>query len=421
MGDVKSAMTKTNRLQRYYEIKNRYKEAIIVNPIMTGGLIPKETWEKLVEEKWLSVGYSICFDCIEGQSSLVSKPPVRDFLSEVAEFLGGDIAHHTFGCRAAQFAIMRTISNYIRERGAKDHTNIVLTDSLCHYTTAITAEMAGLRLAETPHSGYPEYKISAEEFHRKIEEIKSETGKLPGLVAVTHVEPYHGNMNPVKEIGKIAEEYGIPYLVNGAYTAGIIHLNMKNLHADFLTASAHKSMASLAPLGFLVTSREWAKRVFEGSKVKTKLSERLFKNKVPNLFGCSIGGIPLISAMYSFLHVVKRVYGWEEELEKTRWFIREMEKMDGVHLIGEDPHNHHLLHFETPIFWEISKHHRRKGFFLAEEMIKRGIVGLQRGLSRHIKLSLYGLERDQIEKVRDAFFEIAEKYVKKFNLDYSAP
>jgi len=125
--------------------------------------------------------------------------------------------------------------------------------------------------------------------------------------------------------------------------------------------------------------------------------------------------------MYSFLHVVKRVYGWEEELEKTRWFIREMEKMDGVHLIGEDPHNHHLLHFETPIFWEISKHHRRKGFFLAEEMIKRGIVGLQRGLSRHIKLSLYGLERDQIEKVRDAFFEIAEKYVKKFNLDYSAP
>ncbi|MCD6088664.1 O-phospho-L-seryl-tRNA:Cys-tRNA synthase, partial [Candidatus Bathyarchaeota archaeon] len=372
-------------------------------------------------ENWLNVGYSICFDCIKGQSSLVSKPPIRDFLSEVAEFLGGDIAHHTFGCRTAQFAVMRTISNYVKGEGTEDYTNIVLVDSLCHYTTVVAAEMTGLRLAEAPHSGHPEYRIFADGFRQKIEEIKSKTGKLPGLVAVTHVEPYNGNLNPAEEVGKIAEEYGIPYMVNAAYTAGVMPLNMKDLHADFLTASAHKSMASLAPLGFLVANHEWAGRVFEESKVRTELSGRSFKNKITNIFGCSIGGIPLISAMYSFVHVVERVSRWEEEVAKTRWFIKEMKKMDGIRLIGEEPHNHHLLHFETPIFWEISKRHKRRGFFLAEEMIKRGIVGLQRGLSKHIKLSLYGLEWDQVKKVRDAFFEIADKYVKKFRLDYSVP
>jgi len=414
-------MVEISRLQKYCEIKNRYKEAIIINPIMTGGLIPKRTWEKLIEENWLNVGYSICFDCIKGQSSLVSKPPIRDFLSEVAEFLGGDIAHHTFGCRTAQFAVMRTISNYVKGEGTEDYTNIVLVDSLCHYTTVVAAEMTGLRLAEAPHSGHPEYRIFADGFRQKIEEIKSKTGKLPGLVAVTHVEPYNGNLNPAEEVGKIAEEYGIPYMVNAAYTAGVMPLNMKDLHADFLTASAHKSMASLAPLGFLVANHEWAGRVFEESKVRTELSGRSFKNKITNIFGCSIGGIPLISAMYSFVHVVERVSRWEEEVAKTRWFIKEMKKMDGIRLIGEEPHNHHLLHFETPIFWEISKRHKRRGFFLAEEMIKRGIVGLQRGLSKHIKLSLYGLEWDQVKKVRDAFFEIADKYVKKFRLDYSVP
>jgi len=414
-------MVEISRLQKYCEIKNRYKEAIIINPIMTGGLIPKRTREKLIEENWLNVGYSICFDCIKGQSSLVSKPPIRDFLSEVAEFLGGDITHHTFGCRTAQFAVMRTISNYVKGEGTEDYTNIVLVDSLCHYTTVVAAEMTGLRLAEAPHSGHPEYRIFADGFRQKIEEIKSKTGKLPGLVAVTHVEPYNGNLNPAEEVGKIAEEYGIPYMVNAAYTAGVMPLNMKDLHADFLTASAHKSMASLAPLGFLVANHEWAGRVFEESKVRTELSGRSFKNKIPNIFGCSIGGIPLISAMYSFVHVVERVGRWEEEVAKTRWFIREMKKMDGIRLIGEEPHNHHLLHFETPIFWEISKRLKRRGFFLAEEMIKRGIVGLQRGLSKHIKLSLYGLEWDQVKKVRDAFFEIADKYVKKFRLDYSVP
>ena len=48
---------------------------------------------------------------------------------------------------------------------------------------------------------------------------------------------------------------------------------------------------------------------------------------------------------------------------------------------------------------------------MAEEMIRRGIVGLHRGLSKTIKLSLYGLEWDDVRKVRDAFYEIAEKYV----------
>ena len=166
-------------------------------------------------------------------------------------------------------------------------------------------------------------------------------------------------------------------MVNAAYTAGIMPLSMKDLHADFLTASAHKSMASLAPLGFLVTLSEWSKRLLKLAGAKTALKSRILKNKIPALFGCSIGGVPLISAMYSFQHVVDRVKRWNEELEKIRWFIREMERLDGVSLIGERPHNHHLMHFETPIFWEISNHHKRRGFFLAEEMIKRGIVGLQ--------------------------------------------
>jgi D-alanine-D-alanine ligase-like ATP-grasp enzyme len=54
-------------------------------------------------------------------------------------------------------------------------------------------------------------------------------------------------------------------------------------------------------------------------------------------------------------------------------------------------------------------------------MIKRNIVGLHKGLSKHVKLSVYGLDWDEVRKVRDAFYEIAEKYVKKFNLEYSVP
>lgn len=412
-------MVKIEGLQRYSQIRNQYMGAVLVHPIMTGGLVPEEVQKRLFEEGWTGIGYSVCFNCLEGRSSLISKPPIARFLGDLAEFFGGDKAEHTFGCRAAQFAVMKTISDFVKYNSSKDYAKIVVADPLCHYTTAIAAEATGLRIVEPPHSGYPEYKVEAESFRRRIEEIKKETGKLPGLIVVTHVEPYYGNLNPAEQVGKIAREYDIPFMVNAAYTAGVMPVNMRELQADFLTVSAHKSMASLGPLGFLVTNYQWAKRTFQTSKIMTEWSGRAFGKKIPNIFGCSIGGISLISAMYSFPYVVERVKRWKMELEKTRWFVREMEKLDDVMLVGERPHRHHLLHFETPIFWEISKHHKRKGFFLAEEMIKRGVVGLHRGLSKHLKLSLYGLEWDDVKKVRDAFYEITEKYVKEFKLDYA--
>ena len=384
---------------------------------MTGGIIPEEVQKKLFDEEWIKVGYSVCFDCIEGRSSLVAKPPVKEFLTNVAEFFGGDVAEHTFGCRAAQFTVMRTIADYLKKEGSKDYVEFVVADSLCHYTTAIAAEMVDFKLVEPPNTGYPEYKIRAEDFAEKIEQVKSQTGKLPALIALTHVEPYYGNLNPAKEVGKIAEEYGIPYMVNAAYTGGIMPINMRELKADFLTISAHKSMASLGPLGFAITSHEWAKKTFMQSAVRPDWTGRIFGKKVPNLFGCSVGGIPLVSSMLSFPYVVDRVKNWNEHLENIRWFVREIENIKGIMMIGERPHNHHLLHLETPIFWEISKHHKRKGFFLAEEMEKHGFVGLHRGLSKHVKLSTYGLAQEDLTKLKDSFFDIVEKYTKEFKIN----
>ncbi len=374
----------------------RYKDFIIINPLMRGGIVPKSVTERLCDEGWLEVGYNLCHDCIEGRSSLITKPNVKEFLSEIAVFFGGDEAEHTFGCRAAQFAVMKTISEVSPD-------GVVLSDPNSHYSTNIAAEMCGLKVVESPHTGYPEYKVEVDSVIEKIEEIGN-----PALVVMTHADPYYGNLAPVKEIGKVCAEKEIPYMVNSAYTGGVMPINMKDLNADFLTLSAHKSMASIGPLGFLVTTYEWSRKVFALSKSKPDWTGRAFGKKIPNVFGCSIGGLPLVCAMNSFPYVKERVKKWDEEINKTNKFIDAMEDLGDIMLLGERPHRHHLLHFETPLFWEISKKHRRKGFFLAEEMIKRGIVGLHKGLSKHIKLSVYGLSDEEVSKVLEAFKEVAE-------------
>jgi len=387
--------------------KNKYKNFIIINPLMRGGIVPEEVQKELCSEKWLNEGYSVCHDCLEGRSGLVTKPPIKEFLEDIAHFYGGDSAEHTFGCRGAQFAVMKTVSELVKE---EERCNVVIADPNSHYSTNIAAEMCGLNVMEPPHSGYPEYKVNAESFAAKIEEIKKDKGKPPALVVVTHADPYYGNIAPVNEVGKICEEYEVPYMVNAAYTAGVKPINMKEMRANFLTVSAHKSMASLAPLGFLVTTYEWKKSVFMTSSQKPDWTGRVFGKKIPNIFGCSIGGIPLISSMLTFDYVKERVKNWDNELKKTNDFIDFMEELGGgeIMLLGEKPHRHHLLHFETPLFWEISQKHKKKGFFLADEMEKRGITGVHKGLTKHIKLSVYGLSNEEIKKVKDAFCEISK-------------
>ncbi len=386
--------------------ENNWKGFIIINPLMRGGIVPEEVHRKLCDERWIEIGYSVCFECLEGRSSLVANPPVREFLEEIAKFYNGDSAEHTFGCRAAQFLVMRTISEVVKEG---EFTNTIITDPNSHYTTNIAAEMNGLNIAEPSHSGYPEYRISPDSFVAKIDEIKKNSGKLPALVVVTHADPYYGNIAPVEEVGKICSEYEIPFMVNAAYTGGVMPIDMKKMKADFLTVSAHKSMASLGPLGYIVTTFEWSKKAFATSKQKAEWTGRFFGKKIPNLFGCSVGGIPLISSMLSFDHVKERVKRWDSELAKINKFVDEMENLGDIMLLGENPHRHHLLHFETPLFYEISKKDKRKGFFLAKEMENRGITGLHKGLSKHVKLSIYDLNEEQVKKVRDAFYEIAGK------------
>jgi Sep-tRNA:Cys-tRNA synthetase len=375
----------------------RYKDFIIINSLMRGGILPKDVSRRLYEEGWLDVGYNVCHECIEGRSSLITKPKVKPFLQELAKFFGGDAAEHTFGCRAAQFTVMKTIADSEMEG------NVIITDPNSHYSTNIAAEMCGLKAVEAPHTGYPEYKVEADKVLEKIEEVKN-----PALVVMTHADPYYGNLAPVGEVGKICAEKEIPYMVNAAYTGGVKPIDMKSMNADFLTLSAHKSMASTGPLGFLVTNYEWSKKAFATSKSKADWTGRAFGKKIPNVFGCSIGSLPLISAMMSFPYVKERVKKWDDEMKKTEKFVDTMENIGDIMLLGERPHRHHLLHFETPRFWEISKNHKRKGFFLAEEIIKRGIVGIQKGLSKHIKMSVYGLSDEEIKKVEDAFEEISK-------------
>jgi Sep-tRNA:Cys-tRNA synthetase len=273
-------------------------------------------------------------------------------------------------------------------------------DGNAHYTTILAAERAGLNIEFVPSSGEPGYAISAEGYSDAIMRAYERKGNV-SMAVLTYPDGSYGNLTDAKAVAEACHDNGIPLLLNGAYAVGRMPVNARDIGADIIVGSGHKSMAACGPVGLLGATEELARSIFRLSSTK--------KNKEVELLGCTVRGAPLLTMMASFPTVVERVKHWPEEVEKARLFSKRMEAM-GIEQQGDKPHNHDLMFFKAENLYEISKTAKKGRFFLYRDLKERGICGIKPGLTRQFKLSTYQLPQEDLDKVIKAFEEIIESY-----------
>ncbi|AKG92292.1 Sep-tRNA:Cys-tRNA synthase [Geoglobus ahangari] len=370
----------------FYE--RQTKGFVNIDPLQTGGRLSEDAKRVLVE--W-GDGYSVCDFCT-GSLFEIKTPPIRTFVSKLLpEFLGTEYSRITNGAREAKYAVMHAL------RGKGEEW--IVMDGNAHYSSYVAAERAGYRIALVENSEYPEFRVTPERFAEVLDDV-AKRGNVR-LALITYPDGNYGNLPDVRKIARICESYDVPLLVNGAYAVGRMPVSLKELGGNFIVGSGHKSMASAGPVGVLGFNEDFADRI-------TRKSER-YRNKEIEFLGCTARGVAVMTLMASFDYVARRVKRWDEEVEKARWFSRKMEDL-GMIQLGEKPHNHDLMFFEAPPLYEISKKAKDGRFFLYRELKKRRIHGIKPGLTRHFKLSTYGLTRDELRYVLDSFEEIINKY-----------
>jgi len=390
--------TKVTKIAGTIDVRTREEESINIQPIQAAGRLTTEARKALIS---YGDGYSTCDACRKPfRLDKISKPGIADFHDDLAKFVNMDLARVVPGARRGFQAVAGTLVG-------KGDT--VIVSALAHYTEFLAVENAGGIVREVPLN--EKNLVTAEATAQKIEEVKTETGKLPVLVMIDHYDYQFANEHDIAAIAKVSHQYDIPLLYNGAYTVGVMPVDGKKIGADFVVGSGHKSMASVAPSGVLAMTEEWAPKALRTTAMVGDLTKRKFGIKEVEMLGCTLMGGTLLSMMASFPMVKARTLKWDEEVKRSNFFIDRLLKISGSKVLSEYPRKHTLTKVDTTgSFDTIAQTHKRRGFYLSDELSARGIVGEFAGATRTWKLNTYGLSDKKVRYLADAFTEVAEKY-----------
>jgi cysteine desulfurase len=163
-----------------------------------------------------------------GREARVAMEEVRERL---AEFIGAktrEIIFTSGGTESDNFAIEGAAFE-----NAKNGKHII-TSAIEHHAVLNTCKHLETHGFEVTYLGVDRYGIVDPEAVR--EAVRDDTI----LITIMHANNEIGTIEPISEIGKIAEEKGVIFHTDAAQTLGKIPVNVDELNVDLLSISAHK-------------------------------------------------------------------------------------------------------------------------------------------------------------------------------------
>ncbi|NLX61404.1 MAG: aminotransferase class V-fold PLP-dependent enzyme [Tissierellia bacterium] len=207
----------------------------------------------------------------------------------------------------------------------------VITSSMEHNSVLrplFSLEKEGVEL--TIVNANPEGKIRVEDI---VINIKDNTK----LIVITHVSNLTGTIMPIEEIGKIAREKGIYFLVDAAQSAGVYDIDVKRMNIDMLAFPGHKGLLGPQGTGGLYIREglllKEIKQGGTGSFSHVLDQPDIFPDRYesgtlngPGIIGLGAG------VKYIFNRGIENIRKHEEEL--TKHFLEGLSKIDKVKIYG---------------------------------------------------------------------------------------
>ena len=173
----------------------------------------------------------------------------------------------------------------------------------------------------------------------------------PQIVAMAHVSNTLGTVNPVKEMIRLAHQYGAIAVVDGAQSIAHLPIDVQDLDCDFFVFSGHKMYAPMG-IGGLYGKTEWLEKMppyqFGGEMVDTVSFERTTFNKLPFKFEAgtpNVGAALGLETAIQFLENLDRKAVEEHENLLVKTAVEKLSAIEGMRFIGQAPERSGLVSF----------------------------------------------------------------------------
>lgn len=203
------------------------------------------------------------------------------------------------------------------------HSNIVPWQMLCE------EKKASLKVIPMDDSGTLELS--------RLEKLITSKTKL---ISVVHTSNSLGTINPVKEIIRMAHAHGVPVLVDAAQAVVHESLDVQELDCDFLAFSGHKMLGPTG-IGVLYGKMKHLEAMPPyqggGEMIQSVAFEKTTYNEVPYKFEAgtpNIADVIALGTAIDYLSVLDRHAALSHELGLMEYASLELEKIEGVRLIG---------------------------------------------------------------------------------------
>lgn len=173
------------------------------------------------------------------------------------------------------------------------------------------------------------------------EDIKKYIKENTALIVFTQASNVIGTVQPIREIGKIAREHKIPFLVDAAQSAGAMKIDIKEDNIDILAFTGHKSLLGPMGTGGLIINTDINIRPLKSGGTGGDSAYEYQPDYYPNHLetGTSnVSGIAGLREAMKFLNKegIENIHNKEKEL--TKYALEKLENVKNIEIYGpKDP------------------------------------------------------------------------------------
>jgi cysteine desulfurase / selenocysteine lyase len=161
------------------------------------------------------------------------------------------------------------------------------------------------------------------------------------LIALTHGSNVLGTVQPIADVGRIAREREVLYLVDAAQTAGVIPIDIQAAKIDLLALPGHKSLFGptgtgalyVGPAAIVGAWREGGTGGDSSSETQPRDYPYFLEGGTPNVLG--VAGLAA-GVRYVVEQGLEKIHRHEVELCEQLW--RRLDEIGGYEIFGHRDH-----------------------------------------------------------------------------------